>query len=95
MDQIVQTEKEPDMPYDFTSNIKLFFDPSGLYRYIQSLSILCEKCHEEKSIKFQKKFITIKCDCGIGILYPPRKDRGNKFLYVWKKKTKKQENDFL
>lgn len=82
-------DKEPDMPYDFTNNISIFFNPSGLYEYIQDLKIICEKCHDQKSIKFLQKFITIKCKCGTGILYPPRKDRGNKFLWVWKKENRK------
>lgn len=91
MQENVVTDKEPDMPYDFTSNIKLFFNPSGLYQHLQKMQIICEKCHEQKSIKFLQKCITIKCNCGIGILYPPRPDRGNKFLYVWKKETRKKE----
>lgn len=78
-----QKREEPDFNYESLFNFfRLILNPFEVFDVIHSQEVICDKCKKIISIKFKQKCITIKCNCGIGILYPPRADRGGKYLYT-------------
>jgi len=66
--------------------IDLLRDPTILMRKvihaIESLPIICKDCHSPLTLRYSEKCITMLCKCKCRILYPPRKDRGYKYLWT-------------
>lgn len=81
MDESLHSDIKPKFDYGFLRVLDLFLNESALFDYIREQKILCGKCHEFKSIHFNETELTIKCDCGVGVLYPKRQDRGNAYFY--------------
>jgi len=51
-------------------------------RTLEKLEIICKNCHTYKSIRHNREHITILCACECHIIYPPKKSRGYKYLWV-------------
>lgn len=85
-------QTKPKFNYSFLSLLDIFANPQSLYDYIETRKIICAKCKELISIKFNEYNITIKCPCGTGILYPEREDRNNYFLYRFVSKYEKMRD---
>lgn len=90
MDENIEESENQKFNYDFISPLDLIANSKALLEFILRQKIICWKCHERIVIKFGVFCITKKCECGCGILYPPRKDRGNSLLYKF---VSKRQND--
>lgn len=42
---------------------------------LKAAKIVCLNCHDYVTFKFEKKYWSHKCKCGITIFYPPKKSR--------------------
>lgn len=69
-------------------------------RELANAKVICGKCHAFRTIHIKKhrnpgkEYITIKCKCGVAIVYPPRGDRGYAWLSQWVGADKYDKNKY-
>ncbi len=74
-------KKNVPFDYNFLNTADYVLNPDALFDYIKEQKIICSKCHNFKKVKFNRTEITIKCNCGVGIIYPRLEERGHSYLY--------------
>jgi len=79
-------ERFPD--YIYISSFDLIRSPDLILKKIQlkleKAKVVCLDCSNYVTFKFTEKYWSFKCNCGIHLFYPPRKNRayayGHKFI---------------
>ena len=83
------TKKQERFPdYIYMSAFDLVRSPELILKKIQlkleKAKVVCLNCSDYVTFKFERKYWSYKCKCGIHIFYPPRKDRafayGHRFV---------------
>lgn len=94
---------KPDFDYPHITALDIAIDPQKLWTaifvWMENQKVICNKCKKIWNIHVEDRHITAKCDCGTGILYPKRQDRGECYLFRWVSKKEhergRQENGYL
>lgn len=55
-------------------------------------TFICDRCHNKLSFKKTKEYISILCNCGCRIFYPPKKEDGLRHSSYVTKKEYRGEN---